>query len=122
MCSCSDGTGTTVTLRLAMYREPAERAGAPADVRLHRGSWCGSGSGRGVPGEQYGSAEFAGRPLEPVGNAACVQAVTAGAFDQQPVFLRAEMNGFGFDAEQVDKDDVFIGEFADVDLGRPRGS
>jgi len=32
------------------------------------------------------------------------------------------MNGFGFDAEQVDKDDVFIGEFADVDLGRPRGS
>lgn len=29
------------------------------------------------------------------------------------------MNGFGFDAGQVDKDDVFVGEFADVDLGRP---
>jgi hypothetical protein len=52
-----------------------------------------------------------------LGNAACVQAVTAGAFDRQPVFLRADMNGFGFDAGQVDKDDVFVGEFADVDLG-----
>lgn len=48
-----------------------------------------------------------------------MQAVTAGAFDRQPVFLRADVNDFGFDAGQVDENDVFVREFADVDLGRP---
>ena len=44
---------------------------AVADLRADLRSVVGSG-------EQYGSAEFAGVPLEPEGDAACMEAVVAG--------------------------------------------
>jgi len=49
-----------------------------------------------------------------------VQAVAAGPVDCQGVPLRGDGDGAGFDAGKVGEHDVFVGEFADVDVWRPR--
>jgi hypothetical protein len=84
-----------------------------ADLRADLGGLVGAGKWYGAPG-------FACRSLEPKGNAARVQAVAAGPVDCQRVPLRRDGDGAGFDAGKVGEHDVFVGEFADVDVWRPR--
>jgi hypothetical protein len=97
---------------LAPFFGNADLEHAVPDLRL---------DSRGVvrAGKLDGAAELASWPFEPVRDAACVQAVATGAFDRQRVRLRGDVKGFGFDAGQIGEDDVFVGEFADVDVWRP---